>query len=115
MASDMAQQRSQQNPNAPPSLFTYDAFAYLRGLGWDSVRGQIEAAPIELSNECRDIVIHDPRSLMTSLTQNPTVAEWIPESAQEGVTFERFTHEIFEPYILREVGRRFQEAQSQLQ
>ena len=115
MSCDMAQQESQQNPNDSPSLFTFDAFAYPRGLGWDSVRGVIEAALIEVTNECRDIVVHDPRSLMISLTQNPTVAEWIPESAQEGVSFERFTQEILEPYILREVGRRFQEAQTQLQ
>ena len=114
ISSDMAQQRSQQNPNDPPSFFTDDAFADLSGLGWDSVTGQIEAAPIRVSNECRDIVIHDPRSLMTSLTRNPTVAEWIPEPAQEGVIFERFTHKIFEPYILREVRHRFQEAQFQL-
>ena len=79
------------------------------------MKGLIEAAPIEVSNECRDIVVYDPRSSITSLTHNPSVAEWIPEPAQEGVSFERFTHEIFVHYNLREVGRQFQEAQSQLQ
>ena len=79
------------------------------------MQGLIEAAPIDLSNECRDIVVHDLRFLITPLTQNLTIAEWIPEPAPEGVSFEHFTHEIFEPYILRVVGRRFQEAQSQLQ
>ena len=79
------------------------------------VKGQIEAAPIEVPAECREIVVSNLRALLRSFTQNPAVAEWIPEPAQLGVTFERFRHEIFEPYILREVGWRFQEAQSQMQ
>ena len=58
-----------------------------------------------MTNEFGDIVVHDPGSLMISVTQNPNVVEWILEPAQEGVSFERFTHEIFKPYILREVCR----------
>ena len=111
----MARQGSQQNPDEPACLFNYNAFADLRGLGWDSVKGLIEVAPIEVPAECREIVVSNPRALLISFTQNPAVAQWIPEPAQQGVTFERFTYEIFEPYILQEVGRRFQEAQSQIQ
>ena len=84
-------------------------------MSWDLVKGLIEAAPIEVLPECREIVVSNPRALLTLFTQNPAVAQWIPEPAQQGVTFERFTHEIFESYILREVGQRFPEAQSQMQ
>ena len=108
MSSEIAQQGSQQHLDEPARLFNYDAFADLRGLGWDSVNGLIEATPIEVPAECRDIVVSNPRALLISFTQNPAVAQWIPKPAQQGVTFERFTHQIFEPYILREVGRRFQ-------
>ena len=52
---------------------------------------------------------------MTSITQNPTVASRIPEPVSQGITFERFIREIFEPYNLKKVGRRFREAQSQLE
>ena len=115
MSSEMARQGLQQNLDEPARLINYDAFADLRGLGSDLVKGLIEAAPIEIPAECREIVVSNLRALLTSFTQNPAVAQWIPEPAQLGVTFERFTHEIFEPYILQEVGRRFQEAQSQMQ
>ena len=91
----MARQGSQQNSDKPAPLFNYDAFADLRGLGWDSVKGLIEAATIDVPPECRKIVVRDPRALLTSFTQNPAVAQWIPELAQQGVTFERFIHEIF--------------------
>ena len=110
MSSEMARQGSQQNSDEPSRLFNYDAFADLRELGWDLVKGLIEAAPIEVPAECREIVVSNPRALLTSFTQNPAVAQWIPEPAQQGVTFECFTNEILESYILREVGRRFQEA-----
>ena len=112
MSSKIARQGSQQNPDEPARLLNYNAFADLRGLGWDSVKELIEAAPIEVRPECHEIIVSNPRALLTLFTQNPAVAQWIPESAQQGVTFERFTHEIFEPYILPEVGRRSQEAQS---
>ena len=73
----------------------------------------MEVAPIKIPAECREIVVSNPRAQLISFTQNPAVAQWIPEPAQQGLTFECFTHEILEPYILWEVGRRFQEAQSQ--
>ena len=97
MSSEMARQGSQQNPDEPGRLLHYDAFVDLRGLGWDSVKGLIEVAPIEVPAECRQIVVSNARGLLTSFTQNPAVAQWIPEPAQQGVTFECFTHEIFEP------------------
>ena len=115
MSSEIARQGSQRNPDEPSSPFNYDAFADLRGLGWDWVKRRIEAASIEVPAECREIVVSTPRALLTSVIQNPLVAQRIPEPAQQWVTFKCFTHEIFEPYILREVGRPFQEAQSKVQ
>lgn len=52
---------------------------------------------------------------MLSFTQNLTVASWIPEPAQQGITFKRFTNEILKLDILREVGQCFREAQSKLE
>ena len=72
-------------------------------------------APIEVPAECREILVINPRALLISFTQNPAVAKWIPEPTQQGVTFEGFIHEIFDPYLLQKVGRRFQEARSQMQ
>ena len=70
----IARQGSQQNPDEPVRLFKYDAFADLRGLGWDLVKGLIEEAPIEVQAECPEIVFSNPRALLTSFTQNQAVA-----------------------------------------
>ena len=115
MSSEMARLESQQNPDERSRLFNYDPFADARGFGCDSVKGLIEAAPVEVPVKCREIVVSNPRALLTSFSQNQAMAQWIPEPAQQGMTFERFTNEIFEPYILREVGRLFHEPQSQMQ
>ena len=115
MSSEIALQGSQENPDEPVRLFNYDAFADLRELAWDSVKGRIEAAPIKVPADCREIVVSNPLALLTSFTQNRAVAQWIPEPAQQGVIVEHFTHEIFLPYILEEVRLCFQEAKSQMQ
>ena len=114
--SEMALERSHQSADQSPSSsrLLFDAFADLRGLGWESVSGLLEAAPIPVPEECQALVVRDPQALITSITRNPTVAEWVTPSS-EGITFEQFTHEIFEPYILGEVHRRFSEAQAQLE
>jgi len=59
---------------------------------------------IEVPNECQEIIMRELRALMASLTDDPTRGRWIPEGIQEGINFEQFTNQIFEPYILREVG-----------
>ena len=115
MSSEIARQGSQQNPEEAARLFNYDGFADLGELGWNSLIGLIAAAPIEIQSECCEIAGTNPCALLTSFTHNLAVAQRIPELAQQGVTFERITNEICELYILREVGRRFQEAQSQIQ
>ena len=74
MSSEVARQGSQQIPDEPACVFNYDAFADFRGLGWDSVKGLIEAASIELPAECREIVVSNLMSLLTSFTQNQPVA-----------------------------------------
>ena len=51
MSSEIDRQGSQQNHDEPAHLFNYDAFPDLRGLGWDSVKGLIEAVPIEVLAE----------------------------------------------------------------
>ena len=79
MSSEIARPGSQQNPDEPARLLNYDAFADLRGLGWASVKGLIEVAPIEVPAECREIVVSNPRALLTSFTQNPAFAQWIPD------------------------------------
>ena len=74
MSSERARQGSKQDPDEPAHLFNYDAFADLGGLGWDSVKGMIEAAPTEVPAECREIVVSNQQALLESFTQNPAVA-----------------------------------------
>ena len=74
MSSEMARQGSQRNPDEPARLFNYDAFASRRGLGWDSVKRLIEAVSIEVPAKSCEIVVSNPRALLTSFTQNLAVA-----------------------------------------
>jgi len=37
----------------------------------------------------------------------------VPQENRNNVTFQSFVRDIFEPYLLKEVGKRFQEAQGQ--
>jgi len=39
----------------------------------------------------------------------------VPQQNRNNVTFQSFVRDIFEPYLLKEVGKRFQEAQGQLE
>jgi len=39
----------------------------------------------------------------------------VPDQNRNNVTFQSFVRDIFEPYLLKEVGKRFQEAQGQLE
>ena len=65
MSSEIARQASQQNPDEPARPSNYDAFADMRELGWDSVKGLVEAALIEVPAECREIVVSNPMALLT--------------------------------------------------
>jgi len=39
----------------------------------------------------------------------------VPQQNNNNVTFQSFVHDIFEPYLLKEVGKQFQEAQGYLE
>jgi len=61
------------------------------------------------------MVIEDPCGLLASLTRDNTLRQRVPQQNRNNVTFQSLVHDIFEPYLLKEVGKRFQEAQGQLE
>jgi len=73
MSPNIARRTSQQDPGEQPNLFNLDAFADLRGLEWESVRGLIEAVSIEVPNESQEIVVRDLRAPVASITNDPTL------------------------------------------
>jgi hypothetical protein len=118
MSTSVAMLRSQSQSNRAPAfqdLSLFNAMADLRGLGWSSVAGLLEYEPTPIAEELVGMVIEDPCGLLTTLTHDQTVRHRVPEQKRSNVTFDVFVKEIFEPYLLKEVGKRFQEAQGQLE
>ena len=77
--------------------------------------GLLEYEPTAIEAELVGIVIEDPCGLLASLTRDNTVRQRVPQQNWNNVTFQSFVREIFEPYLRKEVGKRFQEAQGQLE
>jgi len=61
------------------------------------------------------MVIEDPCGLLATRTRDNTVRQRVTEQNMKNVKFQPFVRDIFEPYLLKEVGQRFQEAQDQLE
>jgi len=80
------------------------------GLGWTPVAGLLEYEPTHIEVELVGMVSKDPCGLLASLTRDNTVRHRVPQQNRNNVTFPSFVRDIFEPYLLKEVGKRFQEA-----
>jgi len=66
--------------------------------------------PTIIPEEVQALQIVIPVSFLHSLTHDSSVGQRIPPERQTPMTFANFTREVFEPYIVREVTTRFEEA-----
>ena len=99
--------------------FDYDisrqqAFADLRGIVWRLIEEMVAFDPTEIPEEVEDFEILNPCSFLQSLTRDPSVGRRVPPHRRTPMTFADFTKNLFELYIVREVMKRFQEAQASL-
>jgi len=85
------------------------------GLGWTPVAGLLEYEPTPIKPELVGMVIEDPCALLASQTRENTVRQRVSQENRTNVTFQSFVRDIFKPYLLKEVGQRFQEAKGQLE
>jgi len=92
-----------------------NARANLVGLGWTPVAGALEYEPTPIEAELVGIVIEDPCGPLATLSRDNTVRQRVPQHNRNNLTFQSFLADIFEPYLLKEVGNRFQEAPGQLE
>ena len=69
---------------------------------------------MEIDEEIGQFEIANPAILLESFTRDLSVRERMPEELRRNMTFADFTREYFASYILREVGKRFCEAEAQL-
>jgi len=97
------------------------ARADLKRLGWRPIQQlltyDIENDPtfeIEIPRTVREMEIEDPSAFLQSFTHDPSVGRRIPHNSQRKMTFADFTKELVEPYILEEITRQMQDAQSHL-
>jgi len=58
--------------------------------------------------------IEDPCAFLQSFTHDPSVGQRIPQNRQWKMTFADFTKDLVELYILEEITRQMQDAQSHL-
>jgi len=96
-------------------LSRYNATADLRGRGWKSIEEQI--ANLELTDipeEVQKLEILNPVTFLQRFTQHPSVGQRIAPQRRTPLTFANFTSKLFEPYIVREVTKRFQEAKASM-
>jgi len=118
MSTSVAIRRSGSNQTATQvfqDLSMFNARADLMGLGWTPVAGLLEYDPTPIEVELVGMVIEDPCGLLATLTRDNTVRQRVPQQNRNNVMFQSFVRDIFEPYLLKEVGKRFQEAQGQLE
>jgi len=118
MSTSVAMRRSGSNQTATQvfqDLSMFNARADLMGLGCTPVAGWLEYEPTPMEAELVGMVIEDPRCLLATLTRDNTVRQIVPKQNRNNVTFQSFVRDIFEPDLLKEVGKRFQEAQGQLE
>jgi hypothetical protein len=91
------------------------AFADLRGIAWRPILALAEFEATEIPEEVENVEIIDPSTFLQSLTRDPSVGGRIPPHRRTPMTFANFTRELFEPYILREVTKRFHEAEASME
>ena len=97
------------------------ARANLKRLGWPPIQQlltyDIENNPTfeeEIPPTVREMEIEDPCAFLQSFTHDPSVGRRIPQNRQWNMTFADFTKDLVEPYILEEITRQMQDAQSHL-
>ena len=97
------------------ALSCYNAIADLRGIGWKSIEEQMAALePTDIPEEVQELEILNPVAFLQSFTHDPSVGYTIPPQRRTPMTFANFTRDMFEPYIVREVPKRFQEAKASM-
>jgi len=97
------------------------ARADLKRLGWRPIQQlltyDIKNDPtfeIEIPRTVREMEIEDPSAFLQSFTHDPSVGRRIPQNSQRKMSFAEFTKDLVEPYILEEITRQMQDAQSHL-
>jgi len=97
------------------------ATADLKRLGWQPIQQlltyDIETDPTfeeEIPCTVREMEIDDPGAFLQSFTHDPSVGRRIPQNRQRKMTFVDFTKDLVEQYILEEITRQMEDAQSHL-
>jgi len=118
MSTSVAMHRSRSNQSSNHGFQDHSMFnacADLMGLGWTPAAGLLKYQPTPIVDQLVEAVIEDPCGLLATLTQDNTGRQRVPEQLRSNVIFQTFVPDIFKPYLLKEVGKRFQEAQGQLE
>ena len=96
-------------------LSRYNAIADLRGIGWNSIEEPMaDLEPTDIPEEVEGLEILNPVTFLQSFTHDASVGHRISPQRRTPMTFANFTRELFEPYIVREVTKRFQEAKASM-
>ena len=91
-------------------LSPYNAIVDLGRIGWKSIAVQMaDLEPSDIPEEVQGSEILNPVTFLQSFTHDPSVGHRIPQQRRTPMTFTNFTRELFEPYIVREVTKWFQE------
>jgi len=89
-------------------LSRYNAIADLREIRWKSIEEQMaDLEPTDIPEEVQELEILNSVTFLQSFTHDPSVEQRIPPQRRTPMTFANFTRELFEPYIVREVLKRF--------
>ena len=97
------------------NLPRYKTIADLRGIGWKSIEEHMaNLEPTDIPEEVQELEIMNPDRFLQSFTHDPLLGQRIPLQRRTPMTFANFTKELFEPYIVREVTKRFQEAKASM-
>jgi len=125
MSSTMAVSRSHSRPERMTGiereLSRAAARADLKRLGWRPIQQlltyDIQNDPtleIEIPRTVREMEIENPYVFLQSFTHDPSLGRRIPQNRQRKMGFADFTKDLDEPYILEEITRQMQDAQSDL-
>jgi len=97
------------------NLSRYNAIADLSGIGWKFIEEQMaDLEPTDIPEAVQELEILNPVTFLQSFSHDPSVGQRIPPQRCTPMTFANFTRELFEPYIVREVTKRFQEAKASM-
>jgi len=96
-------------------LSRYNAIADLRAIGLKSIEEQMaDLEPTDIPEEVQELDILNPVAFLQNFTHDPSVGHRIPPQRRTPMNFANFTRDFFEPYIVREVTKRFQEAKASM-